>query len=594
LLPSDDPPGGGGEEANRERDHLDVLDDLGGVVPHVAPNGPQDAADQFDLDLVVALGMRHQPAAPPQFEQRGADLMAHARLAKERKRTRAAEELAAKRMEEQTLQLQKVRSAFPAVARACDLPVPALAKRPRTSDVDERMSDIRSVALIKASFEKAVPRGPGVTHERLVAFSAKLVLDLQRDGLIEFLLKCAAIRACPPTGSVNVVLLAYSHESDATSQSVGQQQIQRIGRASKQRLATEILQQRGAIHACLMQLCRRSGTVQAETWIHNEWQAESLVMLGKSAPFVLECLHRGMPFDLGGSAWPQYVKALESSCDVIIVDQTTDKGSNNIPALKHIACELSECPRALADISCCEIHVVQNLKNIVPQVKPLVGRLFSLSKVYKTASFHDELINSIAWLCDRVHRVVGEPPAGAHDDVKCLADALYDLRASYHERAAPGQVSFLIRDVLELSALPLFEQAGHHVNHQGISRAHYCWNSSTGKPCCSSDDEFHERLTVAVVNFHASAAFDQVSMNRFTHVAKARKRLIMGMTSQRLFISAAAFAAKRSVNPDAPGVPDIPRMDVSPEELGAEQGHLLLSHQTRCGKLRQWFSPRQF
>jgi hypothetical protein len=90
--------------------------------------------------------------------------MAHARLAKERKRARAAEELAAKRIEENTLQLNRVRSAFPAVARACELSVPALSKRPRRSDDEERMSDIRSVALIKASFEKAVPRGLGVSQ----------------------------------------------------------------------------------------------------------------------------------------------------------------------------------------------------------------------------------------------------------------------------------------------------------------------------------------------------------------------------------------------------------------------------------------------
>jgi hypothetical protein len=64
LLPDDDPPGG--DEASLERGHvdLDVLDSLGDVEPVVISNGSQDAAGGFDLDVVVALGMRHQPAAP--------------------------------------------------------------------------------------------------------------------------------------------------------------------------------------------------------------------------------------------------------------------------------------------------------------------------------------------------------------------------------------------------------------------------------------------------------------------------------------------------------------------------------------------------
>ncbi len=80
------------------------------------------------------------------------------------------------------------------------------------------------------------------------------------------------------------------------------------------------------------------------------------------------------------------------------------------------------------------------------------------------------------------------------------------------------------------------------------TRVHFCWQAGVGGPCCTSDEVFHEKLSVALVNFYLSSTFEQVSLSRGANVAKARKRLIIGVSCQRMDMSASHISLARLVS----------------------------------------------
>ena len=97
------------------------------------------------------------------------------------------------------------------------------------------------------------------------------------------------------------------------------------------------------------------------------------------------------------------------------------------------------------------------------------------------------------------------------------------------------------------------------------------------------------------VNFHASRAFDTVSLSRRTHVAKAGKRLLVGMTNQRLFLSSLVLAASRSISPAVAELHELlPILEIAPEEVGAGDQDLQQTHRTRCARLCQWVQTKSF
>lgn len=195
------------------------------------------------------------------------------------------------------------------------------------------------------------------------------------------------------------------------------------------------------------------------------------------------------------------------------------------------------------------------------------------------------------------------PPMDQASDIRMLIDAMYSFDALHHMRSGTGserRKSFLLQVLEALASIPLFgspEQAGSSGSGMqlgGFPRVHCCWDHATGGPCCQSADESAERVAIAHINFHASTAFDKPSLSRFTHVGKARKRLIMGMASERLFLSAAAFAARRSVDPSCVGMPTVPALDARADEVGAGNADMQLVHRTRCSRLCEWLGSRRF
>lgn len=127
------------------------------------------------------------------------------------------------------------------------------------------------------------------------------------------------------------------------------------------------------------------------------------------------------------------------------------------------------------------------------------------------------------------------------------------------------------------------------------ARIHYCWDAALGRPCCDDEEDMREKFSVSQVNFHLSRTFEQVSLARWTHVANARKRLLVGMGCQRLYLSALVLAASRSISPGFADMSDLlPVVDINFEEVGAGDQDVQATHQTRCARLCQWLQSKSF
>ena len=117
-------------------------------------------------------------------------------------------------------------------------------------------------------------------------------------------------------------------ESDSTTQSVSEHLMNLIGRPSKRKLATEVINMSCRVRVTA--LC--DGDIAFE--LEHTYLCGSLALLGKTAPFILEAWMRRLPIGFSEMKWKS---ALYAACDCFIVDFHQDQGSNNEPPLKHMA-----------------------------------------------------------------------------------------------------------------------------------------------------------------------------------------------------------------------------------------------------------------
>lgn len=93
------------------------------------------------------------------------------------------------------------------------------------------------------------------------------------------------------------------------------------------------------------------------------------------------------------------------------INNSTTKGSTNIGPFKHFAQTVAELDFAICDISNCELHVAQGVRNAVPDIRLHVGKMFSLSRVYRVASFVHTASSLLEYVCHTSIRRVLAPPA---------------------------------------------------------------------------------------------------------------------------------------------------------------------------------------
>ena len=271
---------------------------------------------------------------------------------------------------------------------------------------------------------------------------------------------------------------------------------------------------------------------------------------------------------------------------------------------------LSEAANTVNDHSRCELHVAQKVKNLLHEVRADVGKMYAYRNASTAATWHHAAIAGIEWMVHTtVRRVVMRPPESERGNLRLLLDALYTLDGEWHKRGkrpedpeagghleeSAAKTSYLLQDLEELARLQLFslpQQASTLEDGRQV-RVHCCWDDELGGPCCTSEEMTQDRVAVALINFHCGSALDQVTLGKFTNVSKLRKRLIVAMQSDSLFLSAANFACQKSADPHKPCVPQLPGA-TSTAEFGSGDKDVYEQQRTRCSLLTRWWGEKAF
>lgn len=250
-----------------------------------------------------------------------------------------------------------------ALAVAAVVGMPA-AKRQRLMDEDT------AEVVIRRAFDPSAARGFGLMRpERSRAIAADIVMR-QQDGLATLLLKCALFRAAAK--GKHQVVISVSYERDSTCHSISQALIQKVGRATTRRLATEVLNHSCVISAALM------SPDELPTYVEETFILPSLILKGATAEFIAAAMQRGVPL-----AQPRFFEALTQAADQLVVNVRSDIGSNNKRAIKHFAEVIGvDAQSSCFDTTACELHACNRIKAQVDDIVENVGKLYSIGKLF--------------------------------------------------------------------------------------------------------------------------------------------------------------------------------------------------------------------
>ena len=170
-------------------------------------------------------------------------------------------------------------------------------------------------------------------------------------GFLAMLWSCASFRNSHPD---NLVILGLDFESDGTTQCLSQELLQRVGRPTRRKLATEVMAQSGRI--CIQVI--QHGEVQYTHW--EDLISSPFATMGKTAPFVVAAFDRGFGINFASPAWRS---AFRAAANRLVLNFRSDLGSNNAPAQRHFAATVQEnYVHTLYDTTACEVHVCNRIR----------------------------------------------------------------------------------------------------------------------------------------------------------------------------------------------------------------------------------------
>lgn len=468
-------------------------------------------------------------------------------------REKRKREAASQEAQESRQALSRVAASFPQVAAALELPA---AKRSRA------LAEEEAAVLVRRAFDPNAMPGLGAQKpERTRALMASIVQRCQDEGLRNFLFKCAAFRA---QSNQHKVVLGLMYEFDTTCQSVAQALLQRIGRPSKQRLATEVYNRSCTIRAALL------APGAAPVLFEMPFLVPPLVLMGKTSQFIAAAMQRGIPL-----SDPAILAALSSAADSLVMDMHADLGSANMPALRHLADVAQSSSAAHFDSTCCELHVCNRVKSGLSDLVDNIGRMYCLGNLFRLGSTTMEVIANMEALCiQEVRRQVGPPPQDATAESQKLFEFIFELGGEHHRRAN-GTFSQLHQDVTNFLSL---------VNDRmsDATWTHFCWDSARNAPCCKDEAEPQHRVAEAEVNLFVSAGFAVGSLSRFTNASKCLNKLLAGVVCKRILPRVLQFGgALQELRGHAPG---------RAEEVGAQMSDLALTTSARKRRVAEWIA----
>lgn len=436
------------------------------------------------------------------------------------------------------------------------------------------------VSLIPSSVCRATKAGANTVHKAR-AFMARFILALQVAAfgalawsMHGFRIACAGLR---DQAAECVTVLSFAHAWDETKQML-REPPRGMARRSTQKIAREILVQRGTLHALA---CVRHGDgrkvehLRAETII-----VPPVELYGKSAAYILGGLRRGSLFPLFDRA---ALGRLAQTVTAVTFSFWGDAAKSNRRALKHMVAvaEAEAWPeQIILDVGqVCMLHQVHRIKIGLIEVHGMVSLLYCMSKLVKAGAILNKLADFIGnWVERCCKRVVQQPPAHAAAQSKAVLDRIFRLEAAHHLRHTPKgpRKSRLLEDVEELLRL---DNSGATDDEQ---LTHFCWTEQ-GRPCCPNREATVQRLTAAYLNLFVGHSMPIATLSRWTNVLTVCGMLCAGYACHNVY----SRALVNALDEDA-GAEEAVAAQGAAAAAGAGEDDVAKEHRARKSKVKAW------
>ena len=362
----------------------------------------------------------------------------------------------------------------------------------------------------------------GVKSHRLLEAGCQVIERRQLDGLKDAMRRSGtALRN--DTSHTKFVHLTHCHMWDEVQLNFKSRESFKNSRKRLKAVSHQTLVQRGQYHLTLGNCGDSHGGGDTVT-VSEEWLIRPRVVEGTSADAIDPPIMASIP-DI--HRYDEHAKLSEflKGVSSMTFQPMCDRASGNILFLKRL-CFLWEnvllmnpdTEDLLVFIETCGVHGHHRAKIQVRGLKPHTMMQYCISKLYRLQTTYTKMTTWLEARLAKVRRLKCEAPS-SHTSLTLatVCDILYGLSSKSHLRK-DGKHS---RQYLDLQAA-----IGMFNGSLKDEIVHYCWDSETQAPCCTSPAETAEKCLRAAVDSMFGTADPIPGESTWTHVLPNFRRTL--------------------------------------------------------------------
>ncbi|CAK0788551.1 unnamed protein product [Prorocentrum cordatum] len=487
---------------------------IGGLVA----GGPPDADGDDHIAVPPPLALP-APAPPARLDlkRRTPELMSHARSKKMLLCAQSRESKLRQDFEQLKGDMHTACTLIPACAQLFGRPVKHVGRIKK-----DDLRPAHFIFLSRIVFARRLGTlNIGIDIRRLVCAAARVIKARQDDG-VEHVLRGGEKALQHPGASNRFVHMSYAHLWDEVNCKFAA--YPKMGcRRRKTTTSIQTICQRGYARLTLANHMNDKSAISRS--FCEQILVNPMKVSGTSANAILPAVLKAIPRPFQFNA-VENIDRLLRSFSSFTMSLTGDKASGNILLMKQFChqWETMVLPRSSGRLlvfpETCGVHLEHRTKLQVVPLKHHTMRLFSLANLLRLDGVRTSICESIEVLVQKMlkRRVLGPPPDGIACPLSKCINVLFRPDADHHKRAN-GKVSRRVQDLGELMRMVNGDLHGDWV--------HYCWDESTGRPCCRDADTCYDRTVRSVTNALYGGGDPIPAESRWTHTLVNMKQLLL-------------------------------------------------------------------
>ena len=500
------------------RDSLGLVADSPPVAPVAAAPLPRLVGPEGE-DLAELQQLIQHVEPPPSFPRRSAELLAHARKVKAKRRADGELEAAVVKRQAAETKLAVVNIMSPSLSRSLCI------------KSNNRVVDASALSLVRLKLACS-PRAKGShlgsqakTQNRCARQVAACLLQLQAD----YVQRSAVPDGPLVLGAAPERVLCCSVQWDETSQKL--RPIWRAlpvgARASHLQCGAQVMVLSGGIHL---------GTQSSDGHFHLEshaWHVKPLRLEQQSADYLLEALFRSLPLHIDD---PELLSDIERHNTAFLIVIGVDRASPNTSACNWLCDWLYHARqqrRCLLHAEPCGVHGCALVKGRSSALKRISSALYSFTRWVRIGRNLQSLSEGLSYTVSQrlVVRETARHPAGKTRSLSIIKAIYGDLTSEYlwreSKRTGDKEKTTLLLDLEALcEVINLGEKELVFYNRIGDDDA-------GGGEIYGSRQECVDAVLVPLLNLLASKAWVTSSESRWTNVGTTLRRFLTGTIACR-------------------------------------------------------------